>query len=161
MTYTIPFGRGRPAPDGGNEPMRELRSEIDIDVPVERVWQILTDFAAFPQWNPFMQRASGEPRPGEQLRVYIQPPGGRGMTFKPTVLNAEPNRELRWLGRLLLPGLFDGEHTLRVEPLGPNQTRFMQQEKFTGVLVPLFAGTLEKTQQGFEDMNRALKARAE
>ncbi len=34
-------------------------------------------------------------------------------TFRPTVLVAEPNRELRWLGRLFMPGPFDGEHRSR------------------------------------------------
>ena len=36
------------------------------------------------------------------------------MTFKPTVLVAEGPKELRWLGRLLLPGMFDGEHSFRI-----------------------------------------------
>jgi len=37
------------------------------------------------------------------------------MTFRPTILKAEPNRELRWLGHLLVPGLFDGEHIFTIE----------------------------------------------
>jgi len=39
------------------------------------------------------------------------------MTFRPTILKAEPERELRWLGRLLLPGLFDGEHVFEIEQI--------------------------------------------
>jgi hypothetical protein len=141
--------------------VKELRSDIEIEAPAERVWQILTDFNAYPQWNPFIQRIAGVPETGTQLEVRIQPPGGTGMTFKPSVLAAKSNRELCWLGRLLVPGLFDGEHTLRLEPLGPERTRFVQSERFTGLLVPLFGSTLEKTQRGFEEMNQALKARAE
>jgi hypothetical protein len=84
------------------------------------------------------------------------------MTFKPKVLTAEPNRELRWLGHLLTPGLFDGEHSFTIEPLEDNRVRFVQREAFKGLLVPLFARSLEtNTQQGFEQMNRALKERAE
>jgi len=142
--------------------MKELRSEIEIQASDERVWQVLTDFASFPQWNPFMRRASGEVKAGARLEVYIQPSGASGMTFKPTVLKAEPNRELRWLGRLWIPGLFDGEHILTIEPLGANRVRFVQREIFTGILVPLLARSLDTdTRRGFEEMNRALKARAE
>jgi hypothetical protein len=141
--------------------VKELSSNIEIEAPSERVWQTLADFEAYPQWNPFIQRIVGRPEMGTDLEVRIQPPGGRGMTFKPTVLTAEPNRELSWLGRFVVPGLFDGQHTLRLEPLGPGRTRFVQSERFSGVLVPLFGGTLAKTQRGFEEMNRALKARAE
>ena len=83
------------------------------------------------------------------------------MTFKPTVLAAEPGRELRWLGRLLVPGVFDGEHRFRLEPLPDGRTRFIQSERFTGILVALLRKTLDKTQLGFEQMNGALKQRVE
>jgi hypothetical protein len=78
------------------------------------------------------------------------------------VLAAEPARELRWLGHFLVPGLFDGEHRLAIEPLGEGRVRFVQEERFTGVLVGLFAGSLDRnTKRGFEAMNEALKARVE
>jgi hypothetical protein len=83
------------------------------------------------------------------------------MTFKPTVLAVEPDRELRWLGRLLVPGIFDGEHIFYIEPLNQARSRFTQAERFSGILVGLFRGTLDKTELGFEQMNAALKARAE
>ena len=84
------------------------------------------------------------------------------MTFKPKVLNAEPNRELRWLGHLLVPGLFDGEHSFTIQPLGENRVRFAQREAFRGLLVPLFARNLDNsTLRGFKEMNGALKERAE
>ena len=142
--------------------MKELHSEVEINAPAERVWQLLTDFASYPQWNPFIRSISGEPATAERLEVRIEPPDGRGMTFKPTVLNAEPNRELRWLGHLLVPGLFDGEHSLAIQPLEENRVRFVQREAFKGLLVPLLARSLEtNTQRGFEEMNRALKERIE
>jgi hypothetical protein len=142
--------------------MKELHSEIEIRAPAEKVWRLLTDFADLPQWNPFIRRASGKIEVGEHLEVTIQPSGARGMTFRPTVLRAEPNRELRWLGHLLLPGLFDGEHSFTIELLGENRVRFVQREIFTGLLVPLFSRSLDAdTQRGFEEMNQALKARAE
>ena len=83
--------------------MEELHSEIEIKASAERVWELLTDFASYPEWNPFIRQISGEPITGERLEVRIEPPGGRGMTFRPTVLNVEDNRELRWLGHLLVP----------------------------------------------------------
>jgi hypothetical protein len=142
--------------------MKELYTEIEIQASDERVWQLLTDFASFPQWNPFVRQASGEVKTGAQLRVYLQPSGAAGMAFRPTVVKVEPRRELRWLGRLLVPGLFDGEHTFIIAPLEPGRVRFIQREVFTGLLVPLLAHGLDTdTRRGFEEMNHALKARAE
>src|SRR5688500_4258455 len=108
--------------------MKALRTEIEIDAPPERVWQGLTDFAAHPEWNPFIRSIEGEPKVGARLSVRIEPPGARGMTFEPTVRAAEPARELRWLGRLIVPGLVDGEHRLALEPLGDGRSRFSQSE---------------------------------
>jgi hypothetical protein len=142
--------------------MKELHSEIEIDASAELVWGVLTDFASYPEWNPFVRRISGEPKVGERLEVRLEPPGGRGITLKPTVLEAEPERELRWLGHLWVSGLFDGEHSLTIHRLGEDSVRFVQAETFTGVLVPMFARSLDDgTRRGFEEMNRALKERAE
>jgi hypothetical protein len=103
----------------------------------------------------------GELRAGARLSVEIAPPGGRAMTFRPTVIAVETERELRWLGHLLVPGLLDGEHSFRLEALSEGRTRLTQAETFRGLLVGLFAGTLKKTQSGFAQMNVALKHRAE
>jgi hypothetical protein len=142
--------------------VKELRSEIEIEAPPERVWGVLTDFAAYPEWNPFIRRVSGRAEVSERLVVRMQPSGARGMTFRPTVTKIEPNHELRWLGHLLVPGIFDGEHIFEIEELGRDRTRFVQREVFEGLLVPLLARSLDRdTQRGFEEMNRALRERIE
>ena len=142
--------------------MKEVHTEIEIGAPAMRVWRLLTDFASYPEWNPFISQIGGKPTTGERLEVRIEPPGARGMTFRPTVLRAEPYRELRWLGRLLVPGLFDGEHSFTIRPLEENRVRFVQREAFRGLLVPLFGRSLgTNSQRGFGEMNHALKERAE
>lgn len=71
------------------------------------------------------------------------------MTFKPLVTRVLPPRELRWLGRLLLPGLFDGEHIFEIEAVKKDGVRFVQRECFSGILVPLLWRSLDKnTWQG-------------
>jgi hypothetical protein len=138
-----------------------LRAEITIAASAERVWQVLTDFTAYREWNPFMLEAAGRAAPGERLKIRMQPVDGRAMTFTPTVLVAEPGRRLRWLGRLFLPRIFDGEHSFTIEPV-EGGVRFVQEEDFRGVLVPLLAKSLRNgTAPAFEQMNMALKTRTE
>jgi hypothetical protein len=142
--------------------MKQLHSQIEINASAERVWHLLTDFASYPQWNPFIRRISGEPTTGERLEVRLEPPESRGITIRPKVLSAEPNHQLRWLGHLFVPGLFDGEHSFVIQPLAEKRVRFVQREAFRGLLVPLLARSLDKsTLRGFEEMNQALKERAE
>lgn len=141
---------------------KQLRTVIDIDATPERVWQVLTDFDAYPRWNPFMTKASGKPVQGERLTIRMQPEGGRAMTFRPVVHEAVPPRRLRWLGHLLVPGIFDGEHTFSIEPLHDGRVRLVQQEDFRGALVPFLANSLDRrTLPAFARMNQALKQRAE
>jgi hypothetical protein len=145
------------------EGRKELYSEIEIDSPPERVWTILSDFAGFPNWNPFMRIAGGELKKDSKLTVHLQPSGARGMTFKPTVLKVERERELRWIGHFVVPGLFDGEHVLELHSVeGGRRTRFVQRELFSGILLLFLTKMLNNdTSRGFAEMNEALKLRAE
>ena len=140
---------------------RVIHTEIHIDAPKERVWNVLADFDAHPEWNPFITGIDGEAAAGQMLTVRLRPPGGRAMTFRPKVLAAVPGRELRWVGTLGIPGLFDGEHRFFLEDAGPGRTRFVQEEAFRGALVPLLGRALQRTRAGFELMNSALKGRVE
>ncbi|MBN2297450.1 MAG: SRPBCC domain-containing protein [Deltaproteobacteria bacterium] len=142
--------------------MLTLRTEIQIAATPERVWNILMDFPAHGQWNPFVRSLEGTPRVGETLKVFIQPPGGRGMQFRPKVLVVEVAREFRWKGKLLVTGLFDGEHFFILEQTPDGTVLFTQGEIFSGLLVPLMKKSLEgPTKNGFIAMNEALKRLAE
>ncbi|GAO42972.1 SRPBCC domain-containing protein [Flavihumibacter petaseus] len=132
-------------------------TRIRIAAPQAAVWKVLTDFAAYPDWNPFVQQLTGKVAAGERITVHLP-----GMTFRPLVKAVVPDKELRWLGYLGVPGLFDGEHQFLLEDNRDGTTTFIHSETFNGLLVPLFrASLLKKTKPGFEAMNTALKQRVE
>jgi hypothetical protein len=138
-----------------------ISTTIDINATPAAVWGVQTDFAAYPTWNPFMDRVKGTPAVGEKLVIHLSPNGGRGMTFKPTVLAANPGRELRWLGKLGVRGIFDGEHSFVLTANADGTTRLTHGESFSGVLVALMKRTIDNTQDGFTAFNQALKLRVE
>lgn len=141
--------------------MKALYTEIDIDAPPEDVWDVLVDFGRYPEWNPFILEVLGTAEPGAKLRAMLSPPGGRAVTVKPTVTEVVAPRTLEWLGRLGFPGLFDGRHRFELHR-SSNGTRLVQREVFTGMVVPVFARSLEqRTAKGFVAMNAALKRRVE
>jgi hypothetical protein len=91
----------------------------------------------------------------------MQNPGGKAMTLKPTVTASDPSRKFEWLGRLGVPGVFDGRHTFELEET-ESGSHLVHSEQFNGVLVRLMRKSLDTaTLQGFHDMNDALKVRAE
>ncbi|NLO30896.1 MAG: SRPBCC domain-containing protein [Methanosarcina mazei] len=139
---------------------KEIHTEIAINAPASRVWEVLIDFEAYQQWNPFIRKIDGVAKPGNRISAQMHL-GNRRMTLHPDVLAVKPEKELRWSGHLYVPGIFDGEHCFIIEPLNENQVLFIQHEKFNGLLVPFFTSILAVTRNGFEEMNRALKERSE
>lgn len=140
--------------------MKTIETTIDIDAPTAVVWATLLDFAAYSDWNPFVQHVAGDPTVGSRLRVRIAPPGGRAMTFKPHVTSLEPEARLEWLGRLGVRGLFDGRHEFRLESIDGDRTRLTHSESFSGLLVGILLDE-DAIRAGFESMNEALKDRVE
>jgi hypothetical protein len=139
----------------------ELRASIDIAAPAQAVWAVLTDLAAYPQWNPFIVRADGTMAVGETLSLVMQPVGARRTTVRPRVLEVEPGRRLRWRGKLGLAAVFDADHSITIDER-PDGVRLTQAEAFRGVLVPLLARSLRThTLPAFDAMNEALKQRVE
>ncbi|MGY1915190.1 SRPBCC family protein [Blastococcus sp. SYSU DS0973] len=141
--------------------MRQLSVTTAIDATPTVVWDVLIDTAAYAAWNPFIPEVLGALEPGQRLRVRITPPGGKGMTFRPVVTTVVPGRDLAWLGRVGLPGIFDGAHSFAVRPRPGGGTEFTHSEVFRGLLVPVMGAALRRTEAGFAAMNDALRDRAE
>ncbi len=143
--------------------MHELQTDIEITASPEEVWAVLTDFANYPRWNPFIRHVDGAAEEGRSLEVCIHPPGERRASFRPRVLVADAPRELRWRAHLLrMPGMFEGEHRFLLEPLPNGRVRFEQSERFSGLLTPLLHDRIDRSIcRGFREMNSALKGRVE
>ena len=140
----------------------QLNTSIEIQAEDSVVWDNLTDLQAYPTWNPFILQASGTLTPGGELKITLQGCDSDPMSFQPTLLEVRENRELRWKGKLLLPGIFDGEHIFQIIPQAGGGVLFVQQENFRGFLVWFMRGMLEdSTRCGFTSMNQALKTLSE
>ncbi|MGZ3693886.1 MAG: SRPBCC family protein [Bdellovibrionota bacterium] len=139
---------------------KTIETSIEIEAASEKVWSILSKTSDYETWNPFVRSIQGSLVRGKKIGVLLNPPGGGTFKFKPVVLN-DDFPEIRWKGKFLVKGLFDGEHYFRLEAISSTSTRFIHGEHFSGILIGLMGGILEKTKNGFELMNRALKDKAE
>ena len=141
--------------------MKELRTEIEIQASPDTVWQVLTDLDKYPEWNPFIHHAIGMAQVGKKVDITFKS-GSKEMMLHCTVVKVEPNKELRWKYHVVLPVLFNGEHSFIIEQIDSNKVRFVDREIFNGILVSSQAKDIDtNSKQGFEAMDKALKARAE
>ena len=98
---------------------KAINTTLDIDATPVEIWDVLIDFPAHEKWNPFFARIVGEATVGTTIKITARKDaGGDGMSFSPTVLEADPGRMLRWKGKFLVNGLFDGEHSFELTDLG-------------------------------------------
>lgn len=141
---------------------RSIKTEITIDSSTEKIWTVLMDHENYPSWNPFIRKISGSQKPGEKLAATIGSEGNKPMDFAPLVLVNDKEKEFRWVGKVGISRIMDGEHYFLLEPQGAGQTRFIQGEDFTGLLSGIFMLMIrEDTEGGFNAMNVALKGRVE
>jgi hypothetical protein len=140
-------------------PPQEIHTRIWIAADSEQVWSVLVDGRAYPDWNPFIRRLDGTIAVDRRIAITLTSRRGETIRFSPIVTRMLPGRELRWLGRLAMPGLLDGEHYFLLSPLTGGRTLLTHGERFTGIL-PWMLG-VETFREDFEALNHALAARAE
>ncbi len=143
--------------------MSDVRTSLFIAAKPERVWQVLTELRAWPEWNPVIPRIRGELREGATVRFRIRVESTPELGFAAKVVRCEAARELAWRGGApLIPALAWGEHYFRLEASGEG-TMLTHGEDFGGLLALAMRSrsTHDRVTRSYEAMNRALKERAE
>lgn len=142
--------------------MPTIKSAVDIATSAEIVWYVLTNFNAYPHWNPFLISVYGPPVPGQYLKIQARYPRGHTAGFTARVVKSIPAAELRWRRRRVIEGIFDREQAFFIVPNGIKGVRFIQREHFSGLLASLIMPFItDDTYKAFSMMNLALKRTAE
>jgi hypothetical protein len=140
-----------------DRPARVASLSSTVEARKPEVWAVLTDFAAYDDWNPFLREASGEAREGSSLELEAVLPGHDPQSLDAEVLIVRPDRKLRWQDRLVVPGLRDWEYEFVLEPLEPGRVLVVQQLRVEGLLAPL--ADTEAAQEALVLMADALRKR--
>ncbi len=142
--------------------MREIRTEIEINVPPTTVWSILTDFHTWKEWSPIINQASGVASLGSELNITMRGDDGKdGPKYMPIITNFEEPKFFRWRAKMMAEFLFTNDKVFELEETGSG-TRLIHKELFSGMLVPLFWSKLETgVPPMLNSMNDALKRIAE
>ena len=138
--------------------MNEVRTEITIEAPVERIWELLADFGLYPHWNPLFQRVTGRMNAGEQLELVVTLPEIGPFAVRPKMLAVEPESRFCWQHTLLFAGIFTWKYCAELETLAPNRLKYIQSSEFSGILAPLFnLGLRGSVAGGLAAMNEAIR----
>ena len=140
----------------------EIKTEIIINGTTDQVWNELMNFESYPDWNPFIKQVKthSDLKVGQRLTVLLHLQNRNPQTFKPTIKSIIPKKEFSWLGNLYLPKIFDGHHTFQLEQIN-QKTKFIQKERFSGLLGFIIKFIAKDTEESFNSMNEILKQRVE
>lgn len=135
--------------------------DLGIDAPAERTWQVLTDFEAYGEWNPFVRRVRCDLRPGAAIDMQVLV-GSRPMRQREFVNDVVPGRAFSYSMRPAPGGLLRSRRDQEVVDLGDGRSRYRSRFRIEGPASPVVAALLGRSlRRGFDAHATALKERAE
>jgi hypothetical protein len=144
-------------------PLYTIRTEMVLPASPEHSWQVLSDFASYAQWNPYLTRVEGTLAAGETVSfTLVDENFAEPLDLAATLGEVTANERFYWVGRLGIQGLFDTRHVFELSPRDDGNTDLFHYEEFRGVipaLLPQREKRSENTRAAFERMNLALLER--
>jgi len=148
---------------------------VEISAPLELVWSVITDFGAYPAWNPLIRfiQLDTVAKAGEYITFGVSW-GPYSKDGQPVVVDElksaltqherltvwEPNRCLAYADDF---GQWHrAERVQYISKLGNGKTRYHTYERWAGLITPLIRLLYtKKVQAGLNVSGAALKVRAE
>jgi len=141
--------------------MTTLTYTIDINAPIEQVWEVLTDFDAYGAWNRFTPKIETSGRIGERVKLHVrlsEKEGGR-LTQSNLTIKKKAAYELCWGSENFL---IKANRFQTLTPLESGKTRYESREPFGGLLAPLIMWLhRDNLMRGYKWAAEGLKERAE
>jgi hypothetical protein len=141
--------------------MRTYDTTLEIGASAEQVWDVLTDFPAYGEWNTALPSLSGELAVGSTLAMRLNL-DGKAMDVTAALQTVDRGRGFSWKGHLGAEFIFCGRRAFTIEPVGPDAARFRHVESLNGLIVPVFMLLKGKAVAAHHhDFNAAIKQRVE
>jgi hypothetical protein len=134
----------------------ECSVRINIRAIPGKIFGILTNAGDFPRWNSTVKSIEGMIAEGERIKVRT-PTSDR--VFKLKVSNVVRNQTMTWSDGFA--PMFKGVRTFTLKDKGDGTTDFEMREVFSGLMLPMIAGSLPDLGPVFDQYAADLKAAAE
>jgi len=138
-----------------------IERTLEINAPADLVWEVLTDFPRYGEWNPFVVECRSTLKPGEAFDMRVK-------------LMARPQRQVEWMlehvpGRRFVYrmkpfplGALHSRRSHEVEPAGAGRTRYRSFFQLDGWMMPLVRGLMgARIETGMRGMWEGLQKRSE
>lgn len=140
---------------------RAVEHRIGVQAPAEIVWEVVSEFETWHQWNPLYRRAEGQMKIGTALTLEQHLPGLPAMVITPVVQDWVPYEQLHWRSTRL-GGFVTAIRYLEIENMGETNSTFSNGELFMGLLLRFVSrDERRRLKAAFTEMGEAVRDRAE
>ena len=140
---------------------RAVEHRIGIQAPAEIVWEVVSEFETWHQWNPLYRKAEGQMKIGTALVLEQHLPGEAPRVIQPVVQDWVPYEQLHWRSTRV-GGFVTAIRYLEIENMGPENATFSNGELFVGMLLRLVSrDERRRLKAAFTEMGEAVRDRAE
>jgi len=140
----------------------QIKNAFEVEAPLDRVWEVITDLDRYGEWNPFVPEARSSLKPGESIEMKVRVFESFAQPQTELVTVFEPGQRFCYTMYPLPLGAMRSQRCHSVESLGPERTAYRSDFELAGWLSPLVAVPMgSRLQRGFDAMASALKERAE
>jgi hypothetical protein len=142
--------------------MAVYRTTFPVAASAQTVWDVLTDFDRYGEWNPSLPSIRGELRPGNEVALTLGMPGRPSPNVKARFTQVEACRRLTWDGNAGADWLFAGHREFIIDKQSDTTVLFTHVEDVRGVLFPVFRVVMGSAiQRSHDEFNDALRTRCE
>ena len=129
---------------------------INIKAKQDRLWAVMTNAKDFPRWNSTIKSMEGEIALGQTIKLVAKIAPTR--TFSLKVIEFVPGKNMTWSDGNFM---FKGDRLYTLVPQSDGFTNFTMEEVYTGLMLPMIAGSLPDFRPAFEQYAADLKRESE
>ncbi len=143
--------------------MAIYRTTFAVAASSDRVWEVISDFDSWSEWNPSVPSIKGDLKVGNTCAVKLMMPGRPSVNVKVTLTDVDPGRRFAWHGNIAHDRFFAGDRSLDIEPRADGTVLVTHTEEVTGAFFPVFKTLMGQAaiQAHHDNLNKGLKQRAE
>lgn len=131
--------------------------EIDIQAPIELVWEVLVDFANYSAWNSFCPSCEARLEIGSPIKMQVDLGAGLQEQVE-YICRIDPPQAIAWKMNTA-PG--DPIHAVRtqyLQALDDSTTRYVSVDEFSGeAMAAMLEGLGKAVEEGFNRCGYGLK----
>lgn len=139
----------------------EINHDLEVNAPAETVWQVITDFDKYPEWNPFLEACESTLKPGDPIHVTVHL-GKQVRRETEYIIECTPGKGFAYRMKPPPLGMLRSRRSHEIVPIDDQRCTYRSRFRLEGWLAPVVQAFMGKhLLAGFNGMSEGIRMRAE